>query len=279
MGKNAMRRMATPWGRASFVHIVPPYGPKKDFNGIDTYEVELLFDKANLQLAQDANMAPMMAAVNEVIAEQWPKGAPAMTYPIRDGDTVPCSQSDPMLKSDKYPIYKAKWFIKVNSKVPVIVWDRTCQNQLTTDEEFYAGCICVVDMNICAYDNINKGVGLYINQIQFVDYGERLGGGQTNDPAFFKALPALPPAQMPEGQQQAPLPVNQYPQPGQGVAPAPAPQQYAQPPQTAPQQGQAPPAPVLQPMQTAPQQQSPQPGPGQSVQQQGSPPQAPGSRQ
>lgn len=249
--------MNTPEGRASFVYIFTPakrYNPTNDpAKDRDSYELELMIPKTT-------DLTTLTGVINQAIADQWPQGMPqGVAFPIHDGDLATCSLSDPTLRRDKYPAYAGHWFIKISSLKPVKVYRQTILGQdgsplpaveITSDNEFFAGCNCIVNVNVSAYHVGNSvGVNFYINAIMMTTPGERLGGGGC-DPAVFGcyAKPAgTVPSQDPSTQQQAPVPGG-FQQPGAPVPPSTnvGPAQTA-PQQAVPQQGYQQPPPAPQP--------------------------------
>ena len=99
--------------------------------------------------------------------------ANALKWPIKNGDEYAA-------KKDGNEIYEGKVFINLKSEEqPGMVGPRAGADgrpEVYEPDQFYPGCIVRASIAVYAYDHPQggKGVGLGLNNIQFVRHGERL---------------------------------------------------------------------------------------------------------
>ena len=88
--------------------------------------------------------------------------------PLRDGDEE---------KPDN-PEYAGMMFLNASSKSRPQVVDKDV-NPIMDQDEFYSGCYGRASINIYPYNNVSKGIGAGLNNVQKLEDGEKLGGGST----------------------------------------------------------------------------------------------------
>lgn len=104
----------------------------------------------------------------------------AMRTPLRDGDT----ERD----TEKAPEFKGHYFINANSYNKPGVVDAQMQ-EIINPSDLYSGCYGRISVVPAAYNTDgNRGIKLYLNNVQKLADGERLGGGGSNVNDDFTAV-------------------------------------------------------------------------------------------
>lgn len=104
---------------------------------------------------------------------------------------IPKRWKNPVLKDgdEERPddeAFEGMMFINASSNSPIKVVDRDPSNAIIDPEEFYSGVWGRASLNFAAYNfEGNKGIGCYINSLQKLEDGERLGGNTSNPEADF----------------------------------------------------------------------------------------------
>jgi len=166
-----MSRITLPAGIASFPALFEPTG----FEGSPPkFNVTILWDK-------DEDMSRLKSVVDQVIAKKWPEGRPAnLRMPLMDGDK----------KLDKdgnvRPEFKGKKYAKASCKaedIPMVV-DAQCQ-PIMDRSKVYGGAEMRVAVGVFAYDKGgNRGVGLYLGNVQVTGEGTPFGNVATPESDF-----------------------------------------------------------------------------------------------
>lgn len=138
------------------------------------------------------------ACVQEAIRVKWPQGAPAnLAMPFHDA------------RDDGFA---GQYYLNAssNAESPPQVVDQNV-NPVLDRSKLFAGCRVACYLRFAGYDNLGKGVGVYVNAVQIIDNVNvtRLDK-RVDAKAVFKPIPGAP----------APLAPTAYPQP-QGAPPAP----------------------------------------------------------
>jgi hypothetical protein len=164
--------VTTPRARLAFPALFEPRGfndqPKK-------YSAVLIFDKAAQATAEFQNMKKAAtAAAKAKFGDKPPK---SMKNPFRDAGE----------KDDLPGFEEGSVFITISSKrQPKIVDRRKVDGKfpLITDEDrLYPGCFVRASVNAFGYDNSgNRGVSFGLNNMQFLDDGERIATGGGGNP-------------------------------------------------------------------------------------------------
>lgn len=161
----------TPVGVSSFINLAEP---RAITEGADPrYSITLIFDKA--AQATEA-FQRLERGISEAVANKWGKRVPAgLKSPFRDGGE----------KEGQYEGYhKGDIFISPWSKSKPGVVDIMRQDMLTLDE-VYAGWTCRANVRPFAYDTGgNKGVGLFLDNVQFLRAGKRLDGRKAASESY-----------------------------------------------------------------------------------------------
>lgn len=162
-------RYMTPWFRGSFMHVWTKAKPM-DEGKEPRYEITMVFDEDEVDLSE------LRKLCGEVAQEKFKKTKGIRT-PFRDGDEF---------DEEKYPQYAGKIIVKCDSKKAIGVFDHR-EDPITKPEEneddpIYSGAYYRAVVYPFAYDQAgNKGVKLFINQLQKIEDGDFMGGGGGNN--------------------------------------------------------------------------------------------------
>lgn len=138
------------------------------------YGVTMLFKKNDKE-----GMASLKKLAQETLKEQWPDEVkrkklmknPKFKNPFRDGDL---EKPD----TDGYAgttFIRASMLDKGNGGPQVI--DRKTGALLTTDDEFYSGCMAKATVTCYAFDKkVNKGIAFGLQNLLKIDDGDRFDG-------------------------------------------------------------------------------------------------------
>lgn len=100
--------------------------------------------------------------------------------PLRDGDT----ERD----TDKMPDFKGHWFINANTYTKPGVVDAQMQPVLNA-QDIYPGCFVRISVTPGAFNKDgNKGIKLWLGNVQKLADGERIGGGFAAPTDDFTAV-------------------------------------------------------------------------------------------
>ena len=184
-----MTHTITPRGRVSFANVFKP--KLNPLSNKQEYSLDLLFPKTQ-------DISSIKNELRRVIADKWPgKDTKGLRLPIKDGDGL-------KQNGTAYPDeYKGHVFITFKSELQPGLVD--AQRQPIIDPgEFYSGCYAIVHYRAAAYDHkANKGVSLWLNNVQKVAEGDPFGTRQakaedvfadqgSENPANYKAPAAAP---------------------------------------------------------------------------------------
>ena len=167
----SVKPILTPVGISSFINLAEP---RAITEGADPrYSITLIFDKA--AQATEA-FQRLERGISEAVANKWGKKIPpGLKSPFRDGAE----------KEGVYEGYHAgDIFISPWSKAKPGVVDIMRQDMLTLDE-VYAGWSVRANVRPFAYDTGgNKGVGLFLDNVQFLRPGKRLDGRKAASESY-----------------------------------------------------------------------------------------------
>lgn len=166
-----MTHTITPRGRVSFANVFKP--KFNELNNKNEYSLDLLFPKTQ-------DISSIKNEIRRVIADKWPgKEMRGLRLPIKDGDGLKQNGS-------AYPAeYHGHVFITFKSEQQPGLVD--AQRQPIIDpNEFYSGCYAIVHYRATAYDHqANKGISLWLNNVQKVAEGEAFGIRQAKAEDVF----------------------------------------------------------------------------------------------
>lgn len=158
--------------------------PRADDDNPDrlTYSVQLLIDKNDKETIAKINAAIEAVKQDPKSPTIWGgKWLASYKTPLRDGDT----ERD----TEKHPEYTGMLFLSANSKTKpqVVGTKRDIEGKLIplTEDEVYSGGYGRVSINLYAY-NQKGGIGIAagLNNIQWLEDGERLGGRSSAEEDF-----------------------------------------------------------------------------------------------
>jgi len=130
--------------------------------------------------ADTATVANVKAAIAAEVKAGWPSGkVPAgAKMPLKDGDTLVDSNGQPRSECVGMFVLNAS----SKSRPGVVGLDR---QDIIDRDVVYSGCFCRFQIAFAPYDlPASKGVGCYLNNIQFVKDGDSLAGKQKAADAF-----------------------------------------------------------------------------------------------
>lgn len=140
------------------------------------YSVSIIIDKEDtvtLQKIEDAIQAAIESGKGK-----WGNKIPKnLKLPLRDGDD-----------RDDDEAYEGKMFVNASSKTKPGIVDAELQ-KLMDQEEFYSGCYGRASLNFYAFNvSGNKGIACGLNNLQKLEEGDRLSGGDTAKEDFGEDL-------------------------------------------------------------------------------------------
>lgn len=154
-------KITTPKFRVSFPNLDQPRG----FEGQEPkYSITMLFPKNTDMGWIREKLTETMVAKFGPNKANWPKG---LRNPIRDGDEM-----ESPLKG-----YDGHYFIKASTKDKPGCVNAQCDDIIDVRGELYAGCYARATVALSYYDKAgNKGIGVWLNNIQKLGDGESFGG-------------------------------------------------------------------------------------------------------
>lgn len=147
----------------------------------DSYSLMFLIPKSD-KATVDAIKKSVEAYKKDPKAEaKWgSKFLASMKTPLRDGDT----ERD----TDKSPEFKGHYFINANTYTKPAVVDAKMQ-PVIDPSDIYSGCYGRISVVPAAFNTDgNKGIKFYLNNVQKLAEGERLGGGASNPDDDFTVV-------------------------------------------------------------------------------------------
>lgn len=173
--KEKKPRLHSPIGIACFVHVFKPEQPGDNAKSKDPkYKMMLVFDRDTWKsdpAVKQMKLACIAAAEAKFGAdarEKIKKGK--LKMPWRDA-------SDYGDEGYGFPFdQEGAMMVNFSSKEQPGIVDRKAK-PLMSEKDFYAGCKARVSYGVWAYDTDgNRGVTLFLNNVQMIEKGERLAG-------------------------------------------------------------------------------------------------------
>lgn len=166
MAEKSPTRVVTGKVRLSYVHLFEPYSNKPDQEA--RYSVTILIpkrDKATLTKIAAAIEAAKEDGKTKTFGGKIPGN---LKTTLHDGD----EEAD----LDKNPEYAGCMYMAMSSKTRPGVVDADL-NPIMDSTQVYSGCYARVSINAFPYSNSgNKGISFGLNNVQFLEDGEPLGG-------------------------------------------------------------------------------------------------------
>ena len=180
----ARKTLKSPEGIARYANVFTPRARKgKDGQpqGDPKYSILLVFDK-------DADLDDMEEAIEEAAVKKFGSKAKSLLAngrlrsPIRDAEEY---VDDELSKEENWPFnIKGAQMVRFSTKDQPGVVDENA-DPIMDKTEFYDGCRARVSYNASGYDtNGNKGVALYLINVQKLDDGKRLSGNPSAEDDF-----------------------------------------------------------------------------------------------
>lgn len=174
----------SPEGIVRYANVFTPRARKgKDGEpqGDPKYSILLVFER-------DADLDEMEEAIEEAAAKKFGSKAKSLLAngrlrsPIRDADEY---VDDELSKEENWPFnLKGARMVRFSTKDQPGVVDEGA-DPIMDKTEFYDGCRARVSYNASGYDtNGNKGVALYLINVQKLDDGKRLSGNPSAEDDF-----------------------------------------------------------------------------------------------
>lgn len=165
------RAILTPAGVTSFLNLAKPRAVV--LGGEERFSLNLIFDKA---AQHSAAYQELQKACDEAIKERWPgKVPPGLRSPFRDAGEKEGTY-DGYVKGD---VFIAPWS---KNKPGCVNRER---QEILDFSEFYAGWTARAFVRPFAYETSgNRGVGMFLDVVQFLKPGKRLDGRKNATEAF-----------------------------------------------------------------------------------------------
>ena len=152
-------------GRMSFPALFEP-AKNQDGTPGDKYQVTLL-------LPPDFDTGPMVEALNAAAAEKWGNDKSKWPKTLRGPKLVIRDASE----KEHLAGYEPGWkFVALKTKNQPGIVD-AMKNEITDPREVYAGRWARVSARAYAYDNVLKGVGFALQNVQLLQHDNPFGGG------------------------------------------------------------------------------------------------------
>jgi Protein of unknown function (DUF2815) len=147
----------------------------------DSYSLMLLIPKTDTVTVNAIKKSVEAYKKDPKAVAKWGgKWLDAMKQPLRDGD----AERD----TDKSPEFKGHYFINANTYTKPGVVDAGMQ-EIINAADLYSGCYGRISIVPAAFNTDgNKGIKFYLNNVQKLAEGEKLGGGASNPNDDFTAV-------------------------------------------------------------------------------------------
>ncbi len=163
--------------RLSYFHGWEPVAPKGSTE--KKYSTSALIDKDDKLTLGRINK--VVDALKEQAKEKYggklPKG---FKLPLKDGDQD---------KDDNDENYEGKFFLTATNKNPpgIVSLEKDASGkykEITDQSEVYSGCHARISLNFFLYDNVGKGIGVSLLNIQKISDGEPFANRSKPDDDF-----------------------------------------------------------------------------------------------
>ena len=170
MAETESNKLRTPLFRAAFVSV---FKKRSYEDGKPKFELTLLFPRAG---KDKADLRSLKKAAQVAVEAEWgtdkSKHPEDLRNPFRDGDKV------------TWDGFAGNTFIRTSSLFRPKIINRDNQ-ELMTEEEFYAGCWAYATVNAYAYDTKgNKGVSFGLQNLIFIRDDEKFSGNASAEEDF-----------------------------------------------------------------------------------------------
>jgi hypothetical protein len=165
-------KVVTGKARMSYVQVFEARA--MDENQTKKFSVALLIPKSDTKTVKKIQAAIQAARLEgkEKYGAKFPMKSPS---PLRDGD----------VDKEGDDVYAGCYFVNAKSVRKPKVVDAGL-NEILDPEEFYSGCYGRASINFYPFDvPTNKGIACGLQNLQFLEDGERLGGGGSSVESDF----------------------------------------------------------------------------------------------
>lgn len=166
-------QILTPRGQAVYAYAFRPQKAMQE--GKDPqYSITLCFEnERKLQKLKDAIEEVAVAKFGAKAKKMLASGQ--LKSPLRNAED----------EGNENELIAGRWFINARSATKPGVVGEDGEEELTTQDEFYAGCEARADVWLYAFDKAgNKGVAAILNNIQKLADGDRISGRRSAAEAF-----------------------------------------------------------------------------------------------
>ena len=170
-------KVVTPPFRVSF----PAVFEKRGFEGSEAkYSLTAVFDPAAFGRSEAATFKRMVAIAEAAAQDKFRKAHtdPSLRNPFRDGTE----------KSHLEGFGEGLVFCTLSTKMRPGVIGRDMQ-PIMDEADFYAGCYARATITAYPYDNVSKGVGFGLHNVQKLGDGENLTGRMSPEEDFVGDAP------------------------------------------------------------------------------------------
>lgn len=173
-------RVVTGKVRLSYVHLFEPYSNKP--NQEPRYSCTILIPKSD-KVTLDKIRKAIEAAKEEGKTKHFGGKIPSnLKTTLHDGD----EEAD----LDRNPEYAGHYYMAMSSKTRPGIVDQDL-NAILDSTQVYSGCYARVSINAFPYSNESKGISFGLNNVQFLEDGEPLGGRTRAEDDFADAEDSL----------------------------------------------------------------------------------------
>jgi hypothetical protein len=157
--------------RFSYANVFEPKAAQE--GGEPKYSVSILIPKEDKKTLK--KIAKAIEAAKEAGKAKFGGKIPNnLKLPLRDGDE----------EREDDAAYEGMMFINANSTNKPGIVDKDV-NPILDREDFYSGCYGKASVNFYAFNvSGNKGIACGLNNLQFLEDGERLAGGSSAEDDF-----------------------------------------------------------------------------------------------
>ncbi len=162
-------QVTTPVCRLVYPNLASPRPDDAEIHA-GKYTMMVLIPKED-QATYDA----LQAAANQAAVDKFKRVLPNLRMPVKDGDEKYDKEGNPV------DWYAGHWYLNLSSANQPRIID-PFKNKVDEASFIKGGDWCRVRIAFKGYDSAgNKGVGSYVNVVQFIREGDALGGSDTLD--------------------------------------------------------------------------------------------------
>jgi hypothetical protein len=161
-------------------------GPETRFSYANVWEAKAIQPgqdpKFSVSLIISKDDTATLKAVNAAIATAKAEGKEKHGAAFLQGKLRECLRDGDEERPDD-AAYKNAYFINANSKTAPSIVDESV-SPILDRKDFYSGCYGRASISIYPYNNVSKGIGCGLGNLQKLKDGDQLGGGSTASEDF-----------------------------------------------------------------------------------------------